>query len=1259
MSGRSRLAYWTPLAVLSLVLPAWGQSAATLSSPRLHPQLLERLAREPGPTKAWVFFTDKGMSRTTDLAAALQQVERTYNRRALERRALRGSTAARGGHLVDEHDLPIHAPYMEEVLATGVTLHNNLHWLNAITVYGTRAQFEQIARLRCVDRLEPVQRSFQKLAPLNVREHPEIRNDLPAADRSLDYGLADAQLRQINLIALHEAGFTGQGVIIGILDSGFRHDHAAFNNPAKPLQVLAEYDFVNGDENTGPEPGDPPIQHGHGTLILGCLASYLPGTLVGAAFDAQFVLAKTEDTSQEVPAEEDDFVAGLQFTEAHGADVTTASLGYIDWYTQAQLNGLTAVTTIAMNIHTGHGVHHTNAAGNSSHDSNPATSHLVAPADAFQCLTIGAVDVNGVIAAFSSDGPTADGRVKPELLTRGVSTHTVSAAGASGTVTADGTSLSTPLAAGAVACLVQTRPWWTVDEMRARLFAGGRYAASNGGDFDPLYVHGYGIINAYAAHHACAEAGVIELSSSGYGCGATATIAVRDCGLDQDYLASETVQVIIASTSEPSGETVTLTEVAPDAAYFHGTIPLSLVDSAGVLGITVGDAITATYLDEDDGAGGTNVPVTAQADVDCAPPLLSSVRVTDIGMHSAVVELTTDEPVHGTVRYGPSCTALLHSESLRDDASPVRIPLAGLNADTTWFLTAEVRDEAGNLATDPRCYSFITTAVPELLTEPFPDGIDLDYTRLMFVPNNSVSFYHGCSEPITALPTDPAGGTPLAFTNNDNGHAEVSLAAGARVALFGADHGAFFVGANGYITFGAPDTNPLESLSAHFALPRISALFDDLTAGSGSAVSWKQLADRVAVTYANVREFGSTNRSTFQVEMFFDGRIALSYLGINAADGLVGLSAGTGYVSEYQPTDLSNLGSCVPQPPVAHDGALQVDQGGSTPVTLRATDDGLPNPPGTLAYVLTALPAHGHLHEPGAGLIDVVPHFLAGSARQVEYVPEPDYTGSDDFQFQAHDGGMAPEGGDSNVATFTLTVQALPELIYSFPLDIDPGWSATGGWAWGPTVGGGSHARDPHAGHTGLNVYGYNPIGDYANNMVEPEYLTTPALDCRGVSGTQLRFWRWLGVEALDEAAVEVSSDGVAWTPVWVSVSLHDESQWTPQAYDISTIADGQPTVYIRWSMGPTNGAITYPGWSLDDVEIWGLSAPSTPGDLDQDGDVDLDDFAGWAECLAGPDAATPPPGCTALRFGRADLDQNGHVDLADFAAFQKLLAGP
>jgi hypothetical protein len=187
---------------------------------------------------------------------------------------------------------------------------------------------------------------------------------------------------------------------------------------------------------------------------------------------------------------------------------------------------------------------------------------------------------------------------------------------------------------------------------------------------------------------------------------------------------------------------------------------------------------------------------------------------------------------------------------------------------------------------------------------------------------------------------------------------------------------------------------------------------------------------------------------------------------------------------------------------------------------------------------------------------------------------------------------VPPEGGESNEATVTITFTLPPpELVHSFNMDSDPGWSTEGEWAYGVPTGGGAYNQDPTSGYTGDNVYGYDLNGNY-DPYIPTYYLTTTAIDCSGLVETELRFWRWLGIEhgAFDKAGIEVSNNGTDWTTVWshTGTSIQDTS-WTQVAYDIQGVADDQSTVYVRWSIGPTDGSGNYPGWNIDDVEFWAV----------------------------------------------------------------------
>ena len=224
------------------------------------------------------------------------------------------------------------------------------------------------------------------------------------------------------------------------------------------------------------------------------------------------------------------------------------------------------------------------------------------------------------------------------------------------------------------------------------------------------------------------------------------------------------------------------------------------------------------------------------------------------------------------------------------------------------------------------------------------------------------------------------------------------------------------------------------------------------------------------------------------------------------------------------------------------------------------------------------------------------------------------------------------------------------QVIHSEPLNTNPGWTTTGQWGFGVPTGGGATngAKDPTSGATGTNVYGYNLAGDYTNSM--PAYtLTSTAFDCTGLTGCKLAFKRWLNVESssYDKASVSVSNDGSTWTTVWQNGATLKETAWSSVSYDISAVADNQPTVYFRWTIGPTDTSVVYGGWNIDDIEISAIPAANPcPSDLDGDGETTAGDIS-FLLLSSGP-----CPGCPE------DLDGDGEVGSSDIS-FMLLSFGP
>jgi hypothetical protein len=200
-------------------------------------------------------------------------------------------------------------------------------------------------------------------------------------------------------------------------------------------------------------------------------------------------------------------------------------------------------------------------------------------------------------------------------------------------------------------------------------------------------------------------------------------------------------------------------------------------------------------------------------------------------------------------------------------------------------------------------FSFTTVERPDYFTEQFTGDFDLHYSSVSFVPDGSENHYEGCVSSISQLPVDPAGGTVLDL--GEDRYEEVVLGLSKTVQLYDYSYTSFYVCSNGYITFGSGDTDWEESLADHFDMPRISPLFDDLSPPGGGTISWQQLADRAVVTYEGVPEYQTGNSNTFQVELFFDGKIRISWLEVDSSDSVVGLSEGNGIPGDYTASDLS------------------------------------------------------------------------------------------------------------------------------------------------------------------------------------------------------------------------------------------------------------------------------------------------------------------------------------------------------------------
>lgn len=456
--------------------------------------LARAAAADPSrPIKVWVFLTDKGIHDPAQLRGALSAAEWGWPARSLARRAGAGIP-------LDFSDLPVHDPYVRRLRVEGFAVERESRWLNAVSLRAPAGRLRDLEAFPFVRYVQPVlvKRGADRLPDVEELDAaPGVLGSASVPSPALEawyYGPSYNQLDQIQALDLHRLGYTGAGVRVMVLDTGFRKSHRVFQTCTN---VVAEYDFVNDDADTENEAGDPSSAHNHGTGCWAVLGGFEPGALIGPAWAAEFVLAKTEDVASEVRSEEDDYVAALEWGDTLGVDVASASLAYFDFdngftYTLADLDGDTAVITRAVDMAAAKGMVCVNAMGNSG----PSPSTLMTPADADSVIAVGAVDSLGSVSTFSSRGPTGDGRTKPEIVARGSLTYWARA-WTGGYGPASGTSLSTPLIGGLAALIKEAQPTWGGHEIRTALMATGSQAGAPDND------KGWGIARGVdAIHHA-------------------------------------------------------------------------------------------------------------------------------------------------------------------------------------------------------------------------------------------------------------------------------------------------------------------------------------------------------------------------------------------------------------------------------------------------------------------------------------------------------------------------------------------------------------------------------------------------------------------------------------------------------------------------------------------------------------------------------------------------------------------------------------
>jgi serine protease AprX len=438
---------------------------------KLTPAAVQSLAGSaPGERHSfWLFLDSSAVS-----SAPVQLSAKSLSRRArVDPRAF----------LVDERDYPVSDTILNAIAANGVTVKHASRWFRAVAVEADEAALNRTLRLPFVTKVD---------VTLSYRFMPDPEPEaLLKPGAQLPYGGSLFQNRFTKAAKLHQAGLSGKGVLIAMLDSGFDTEHPAFDS----THIVATYDFIHHIIPVdSPDCVDVP-QEIHGTLTLGALGGYFSDTLVGVAYGADFLLAKTEITCNgtEIKIEEYNWIAASEWADSAGADIISSSLGYTVFqdsgsYTPSQLDGHTALITRAAEVAASKNILVVVSAGNAR---GSVWNYISFPADGDSVCAVGAARADSILTSFSSPGPTADGRIKPDITTLGSNVWTASAK--DGYRFASGTSLSAPLVAGGAALALQHDTTLTAAQLLALIRSTGNRASNPDNDY------GFGLYDAARA----------------------------------------------------------------------------------------------------------------------------------------------------------------------------------------------------------------------------------------------------------------------------------------------------------------------------------------------------------------------------------------------------------------------------------------------------------------------------------------------------------------------------------------------------------------------------------------------------------------------------------------------------------------------------------------------------------------------------------------------------------------------------------------
>ena len=423
-----------------------------------------------------LYLKDKDLDHTP---FSVNRPSKFLSQRSIDRRK-------RQGIPVDLTDLPVAPAYEKQVAEAGIEIVGKSKWNNTLLI-----RIHKDKELRKLEGLEFItkrKKVFQAPDSVSQRMRSNVRNGLNEWSKGDGfYGAADAQLKSLNGKRLHESGYRGKGMMIAVFDGGFMNVDKI---PAlHSIKLAGVKDFVV------PESKSVFGEMEHGTMVLSTVAANAPDFYVGVAPEAQYLLIRCEDERTESLAEEDYWASAAEYADSCGVDVINSSLGYhgfddssMDHHYYEQ-DGNTALISRTASMCADKGIVCVNSAGN---DGMGSWKKINFPADAKDILTVGSINEHGMNAAFSAVGPTADGRIKPDVMAFGSPTCVITGRGS--IINDNGTSFSSPLVAGMVACLWQALPGKTAKQIIKLV----KLAGDN--QQHPDNVFGYGVPDFWKAY---------------------------------------------------------------------------------------------------------------------------------------------------------------------------------------------------------------------------------------------------------------------------------------------------------------------------------------------------------------------------------------------------------------------------------------------------------------------------------------------------------------------------------------------------------------------------------------------------------------------------------------------------------------------------------------------------------------------------------------------------------------------------------------